>query len=57
VLVEEMRAEKAELFARVVDLRKAGVHRRSLFDYAFTTDGVCARIGEVQARVGQNVTF
>ena len=41
---EEMRAEKAELFARVVDLRKAGVHRRSLFDYAFTTDGVCARL-------------
>ena len=33
-------AEKAEAFASVLDLRAAGVHRRTHFAFAFTTDGV-----------------
>ena len=41
---EEMRAENDELFANVLDLRAAGVQRRHRFDFAFTTDGVCARV-------------
>ena len=32
--------EKAEVFNQVLDIRKAGVHRRSHFAFAFTTDGV-----------------
>ena len=32
--------EKAVVFGQVVDLRAAGVHRRSHFAFAFTTDGV-----------------
>ena len=38
----EMIDEKAELFARVLDLKKAGVHQRHLFDFSFRTDGVGA---------------
>ena len=38
----EMIDEKAELFARVIDLKKAGVHERHLFDFSFRTDGVGA---------------
>lgn len=41
---EEMREENEALFQSVVDLRSANVQRRQLFDYAFTTDGVCARV-------------
>ena len=37
-------SEKAELLCRVVDLRKAGIRRRWQFDFAFSTDGVCARV-------------
>jgi hypothetical protein len=40
----EMADENAELFGGIVDLRAAGVHRRQRFDFAFTTDGVCARV-------------
>ena len=32
--------EKAEVFDQVLDLRRAGVHRRAHFAFAFTTDGV-----------------
>ena len=35
-----LRAEKATVFGRVLDLRRAGVHRRRHFAFAFTTDGV-----------------
>ena len=41
---DELAGEKGELFARVVDLRAAGVTRRQRFDFAFTTDGVGARV-------------
>ena len=41
---EEMREENETLFQGVLDLRSANVQRRQLFDYAFTTDGVCARV-------------
>ena len=40
----EMREEQVALFADIVDLRAAGVQRRQRFDFAFTTDGVCARV-------------
>lgn len=40
----EKENEKIPLFAGVVDLRAAGVQRPTLFDFAFTTDGVCARV-------------
>tara|TARA_B100000945_G_scaffold304075_1_gene289217 strand:+ start:818 stop:2743 length:1926 start_codon:yes stop_codon:yes gene_type:complete len=41
---EEMKDENEELFQIVLDLQAAKVQRRHLFDYAFTTDGVCARV-------------
>ena len=41
---EDRDAENKELFGGIVDLRAAGVRRRHLFDFAFTTDGVCARL-------------
>ena len=41
---EDMAGEKAELFAQVVDLRAARLCQRDRFDWAFTTDGVCARL-------------
>ncbi len=41
---DELAGEKAELCARVLDLRAAGVTRRHRFDFAFTTDGVGARV-------------
>ena len=36
--------ENAELFGGIVDLRAAGVARRQRFDFAFTTDGIGARV-------------
>ena len=33
-----MHEENSELFNSIIDLRAAGVHRRKLFDHAFTTD-------------------
>lgn len=36
--------EKAEAFGEVLDLRAANVRQQHLFDFAFTTDGVCARL-------------
>ena len=41
---EEMEDENRQLFARIFDLRAAGVARRQRFDFAFTTDGVGARL-------------
>ena len=41
---EEMKEENDELFGRILNLRVAKVQRRHLFDYAFTTDGVGARV-------------
>ena len=41
---EDMADEKAELFAQVLDLRAAKLSQRDRFDWAFTTDGVCARL-------------
>ena len=41
---EEMTDENRELFEGILDLRKAGVARRQRFDFAFTTDGVGARL-------------
>ena len=40
----EMESENQELFGGILDLRAAGVARRHRFDFAFTTDGVCARL-------------
>lgn len=41
---DEMEDENRELFEGILDLRAAGVSRRQRFDFAFTTDGVCARL-------------
>ena len=40
----EMVEEKVGIFDSVLNLKAAGVCRRQRFDYAFTTDGVCARL-------------
>lgn len=40
----EMEWEQKELFDGIVDLRAAGIARTHRFDFAFTTDGVCARV-------------
>lgn len=45
----EMEAEQMGLFAGIVNLRAAGIQRRQRFDFAFTTDGVCARV-QMRAR-------
>ena len=49
---DEMTEENRELFGGILDLRGAGVSRRHLFDFAFTTDGVGARL---QMRVAHKV--
>ena len=41
---DEMKDENQELFGEILDLRAAGVSRRERFDFAFTTDGICARL-------------
>ena len=41
---DEMADENKELFDAILDLRAAGVARKHRFDFAFTTDGVCARL-------------
>lgn len=38
-------AEKAAVFNRVLDLKRAGMHRRHHFAFAFTTDGVSLHLG------------
>lgn len=48
----EMENEQIALFADIVDLRAAKVQRPERFDFAFTTDGVCAR---VQMRAKESV--
>lgn len=47
---EEMAEENRELFGGILNLRAAGVARRHLFDFAFTTDGVGARLQMRSAR-------
>ena len=47
---QDMAGENEELFGNIVNLRAAGVARRHLFDFAFTTDGVCARL-QIRTRV------
>tara|TARA_B110001450_G_scaffold29852_1_gene25999 strand:+ start:12859 stop:14487 length:1629 start_codon:yes stop_codon:yes gene_type:complete len=49
----EMVGEQVALFAGIVDLRKAGVQRPERFDFAFTTDGVCARV-QMRAKEASN---
>ena len=41
---EDMVHEKAQAFGEVLDLRAAKLRQRDRFDWAFTTDGVCARL-------------
>lgn len=41
---EDMVDEKAQLFAQVLDLQAAELRQCDRFDWAFTTDGVCARL-------------
>ena len=41
---DEMADENRELFDTILDLRAAGVARRQRFDFAFTTDGIGARL-------------
>ena len=41
---DEMEDENRELFESILDLRAAGIARRQRFDFAFTTDGVGARL-------------
>jgi hypothetical protein len=41
----DLLAEKAAVFDRVLDLKRAGVHRRRHFAFAFTTDGVSLHLG------------
>ena len=41
---EELVGEKAQAFGEVLDLRAAKLQQRQRFDWAFTTDGVCARL-------------
>jgi hypothetical protein len=40
----EMRDQKSEVFAQVLDLHSAKLRQRNQFDFAFTTDGVCVRL-------------
>jgi hypothetical protein len=49
----EMAGEQVALFAGIVDLCKAGVQRPERFDFAFTTDGVCARV-QMRAKEASN---
>lgn len=41
---DEMIEENRELFGRIINLKAANVARSHMFDFAFTTDGVCARL-------------
>lgn len=50
---DEMADENRELFGGILNLRAAGVARRHLFDFAFTTDGIGARL---QMRAAHQVT-
>jgi len=49
---EEMEDENRQLFAGILDLRAAGVSGRKRFDFAFTTDGVGARLQMRSAAMG-----
>ena len=40
----DMREEKSQAFSEVLDLQAASLRRRHHFDFAFTTDGICARL-------------
>lgn len=52
---DEMVDEKREAFNRVLDLRAAGVSQPHLFDFAFTTDGVCARLQYKMPSAGEKI--
>jgi hypothetical protein len=41
---EEMEEENRKLFGGILDLRAANIARKQYFDYAFTTDGIGARL-------------
>ena len=41
---EDMAGEKAQAFGEVLNLRAAKLRQRDRFDWAFSTDGVCARL-------------
>ena len=41
---EDLVDEKAEAFNQVIDLRAAKLQQRQYFDWAFSTDGMCARL-------------
>jgi hypothetical protein len=41
---EQMLDENKDLFSQIVDLRAANIARSHRFDYAFTTDGIGARV-------------
>ena len=41
---EDLMEEKAEVFNQVIDIRAAKLQQRQYFDWAFSTDGMCARL-------------
>ena len=51
---EQLVDEKAIAFAAVLDLRAAGTRQAHRFDFAFTTDGVCARLQYTKATGQKN---
>ena len=54
----DMREEKAQAFSEVLDMRAAKVRQRHLFNFAFTTDGVCARLQyEKPLKASSNTTL
>ena len=48
--------EKAAVFGRVLDLKRAGVHRRHHFAFAFTTDGVSLHLNMERSPTGVSTT-
>lgn len=49
-------AEKTAVFGRVLDLKRAGVHRRHHFAFAFTTDGVSLHLNMERSPTGVSTT-
>ena len=48
--------EKAVVFGRVLDLKRAGVHRRHHFAFAFTTDGASLHLNMERSPIGASTT-
>jgi hypothetical protein len=48
--------EKATVFGRVLDLKRAGVHRRQHFAFAFTTDGYSLHLNMERSPTGVSTT-